>query len=42
MPVAKLSPMSQAMISITPWMPNVIMPESTASPVKWRMPSQVV
>ena len=42
MPVAKLSPMSQATISITPWMPKVNIPESNGSPVKLRMPSQVV
>ena len=42
MPVAKLSPINQATISITPWMPKVIMPDSSASPVKLRMPSQVV
>ncbi len=42
MPVAKLSPISQATISITPWMPKVNMAESTFSPVKLRMPSQVV
>ena len=42
MPVAKLSPISQATISITPWMPNVNISDSTGSPVKLRMPSQVV
>ncbi len=42
MPVAKLSPMSHATISITPWMPNVNMAESIGSPVKFFMPSQVV
>ncbi|MGD9830442.1 MAG: hypothetical protein AB7E70_09325 [Hyphomicrobiaceae bacterium] len=42
MPVAKLSPISQATISITPWMPKVIIRESTGSLVKLRMPSQVV
>ena len=42
MPVAKLSPISQATISITPWMPKVNMSDSTGSPVKFVMPSQVV
>ena len=42
MPVAKLSPISQATISITPWMPKVNMSDSTDSPVKFVMPSQVV
>ena len=42
MPVAKLSPISQATISITPWMPKVIISDSTGSLVKFRMPSQVV
>ncbi len=42
MPVAKLSPISQATISITPWMPKVIINESSGSCVKCRMPSQVV
>ena len=42
MPVAKLSPISQATISITPWMPKVNISDSTGSPVKFVMPSQVV
>jgi hypothetical protein len=41
-PEAKLSPISHAITSITPWMPNVMRNESTGSPVKLRMPSQVV
>jgi len=41
-PVAKLSPISHATISMMPWMPKVNMADSTDSPVKFRMPSQVV
>src|SRR5215218_10303562 len=36
------SPMSQALTSITPWMPNVIKNERTGSFVKFLIPSQVV
>ena len=42
MPEEKLSPKSQATISITPWIPKVIINEISGSLVKLRMPSQVV
>ena len=42
MPVAKLSPISQATISITPWMPNEIATDSSGALVKFRKPSKVV
>ena len=42
MPAAKLSPISQATISMTPWMPNVTISESVGSLVKLDMPIQVV
>ncbi len=42
MPVAKLSPISQATISITPWMPKAMRTESSGAEVKLRRPSKVV
>ena len=42
MPTAKLSPISQATISITPWMPKEMSSESSGALVKLRMPSKVV
>ena len=42
MPTAKLSPMSQATISITPWMPKEMNTDSSGALVKLRRPSKVV
>ena len=42
MPTAKLSPISQATISITPWMPNEMNTDSSGALVKLRRPSKVV
>ena len=42
MPTAKLSPISQATISITPWMPKEMKTDSSGALVKLRMPSKVV
>ena len=42
MPTAKLSPINQATISITPWMPNEMNTDSSGALVKLRMPSKVV
>ena len=42
MPVAKLSPISQATISITPWMPKEMSTDSSGAEVKLRRPSKVV
>ena len=42
MPVAKLSPISQATISMTPWMPNEMATDSSGAWVKFRRPSKVV
>ena len=42
MPVAKLSPMSQATISITPWMPKEMSTDSSGAEVKFLRPSNVV
>ena len=42
MPVAKLSPISQATISITPWMPKEMRTESSGAEVKFLRPSKVV
>ena len=42
MPVAKLSPISQATISITPWMPKAMRMDSSGAEVKLRKPSKVV
>jgi hypothetical protein len=39
MPVAKLSPISQATISITPWMPKEMATDSSGALVKFRKPS---
>ena len=41
-PVAKVSPISQATISITPWMPKATRTESSGAEVKLRRPSKVV
>ena len=42
MPTAKLSPISQATISITPWMPKEMKIDSSGAQVKLRRPSKVV
>ena len=42
MPTAKLSPISHATISITPWMPKAIAKDSSGARVKLRRPSKVV
>ena len=39
MPVAKLSPISQATISMTPWMPNEMATDSSGAFVKFLRPS---